>query len=340
MKGNHRFIITLIVLGFTKFSFGQFDQIDEQARVIKIKKQTIETLAGTIKQLSSDPVDQVRALYVFIATNIAYDTNAFFTGSSSAIDPNDVLHAKKAVCQGYSNLFNAVCSELNIRSHIVAGFTKGYGFNGKMDGKSNHAWIAVYLNGKWSLIDPTWGSGYLNQKGKFVASFQPRYFMIDPTLLISKHLPEDPAFQLLACPIDVKSFMLDSVSIVNKVRNCKTAHYNYNDTINMDYSVSDSLGIMRQAKRTYDFSDFGAMGAAVKVLNLAWQKAAILNDQTIRLEEKAMLVKKVMYMYQLSLTYAKKSKAGEAKSVRNSIQENIDNLKKYSVALEKAMENK
>ena len=333
------FIIILLVLSLTKLSFGQFEQIDAQARTIKIKNQSTEKLAGIIKQLSPDTLQQVRALYVFITENISYDVNAFFKGNSSAIEPNDVLNTQHAVCQGYSNLFQAVCNKLNIRSRIVAGFSKGFGFNGKIEGKSNHAWIAVYIHGKWNLIDPTWGAGHLNEKGKFVASFQPYYFMIDPTLLITRHLPEDPVFQLLPCPIDVKSFLLDSVEIVNKVRNCKTVQYHYNDTINMDYAVSDSARIMRQAKRMYDFSDFGALGAAIMVFNLASENAKILNDQTIRLEDKTMLVQEVMNMSQLSLTYAKKSKSSEAKSTKNVIQNNINNLKQYAIALDNALKN-
>lgn len=43
----------------------------------------------------------------------------------------------------------------------LSGYSKGYGYKmgQTFTGDSDHAWNAVYLDGRWHLLDSTWGSG-------------------------------------------------------------------------------------------------------------------------------------------------------------------------------------
>lgn len=43
----------------------------------------------------------------------------------------------------------------------LSGYSKGYGYKigQTFQGNSDHAWNAVYLDGRWHLLDSTWGSG-------------------------------------------------------------------------------------------------------------------------------------------------------------------------------------
>ncbi len=145
----------LLSLVWIQSASAQFDSIDQKARDLKNRRLNTEKLASEIEKQASLPLDKIRFLYVFITSNIRYDVDAFLNGKESATKPDDVLKSGKAVCQGYANLFHEVCWLLGIRSQIVSGFSKGYGFNGKMDSKSNHAWIAIYINDQWHLLDPT-----------------------------------------------------------------------------------------------------------------------------------------------------------------------------------------
>ena len=59
----------------------------------------------------------------------------------------------------------------------------------------NHAWNAVKIDGKWQLIDTTWGSGYVSD-GAYVKQFRETFFLPSPEQLAFSHFPQDAAWQL------------------------------------------------------------------------------------------------------------------------------------------------
>jgi hypothetical protein len=339
MHRNRKYLLLFILLTLSCLPVAaQFEAIDQKARELNIRGMTTKKLSAEINQEASSPLEKVRFLYVFVAHNISYDVSAFFKGKSSATEPNDVLKAQKAVCQGYANLFHEVCSLLGIRSQVVSGFSKGYGFNGKIDPKSNHAWIAVFFDDRWHLLDPTWGAGYLNQSQKFIARFEPKYFLTNPAELVTKHLPEDPAFQLLECPIDVKTFLKDSTSILATAQKCDQGKYKFRDTLQIDFSESDSLRILRQARRIANFAEFGSYNASVMLLNLAFKNSAGLNDKTTTYEQRLNNAEALLQLYQESLQFAKKSKTPESKELKTMIYNNINNIDSFIQQLKKIMQ--
>lgn len=46
----------------------------------------------------------------------------------------------------------------------VPGYSKGFGYQTgqSFSGEFDHAWNAVYLEGRWHLLDSTWGSGLVD----------------------------------------------------------------------------------------------------------------------------------------------------------------------------------
>lgn len=46
----------------------------------------------------------------------------------------------------------------------VPGYSKGFGYQTgqSFSGEFDHAWNAVYLEGRWHLVDSTWGSGLVD----------------------------------------------------------------------------------------------------------------------------------------------------------------------------------
>jgi hypothetical protein len=218
---------------------------------------------------------------------------------------------------------------MGIRSQVVSGFSKGYGFKGQIETKSNHAWVAVYVDNQWHLLDPTWGAGYLNQKQKFVAHFQPKYFLTEPAELVTKHLPEDPAFQLLECLVDVKTFLMDSLKVLAFARNCQQRNFSFADTLQAEIGMPDSLRVLNQARRISSFADFGAYNASILVLNLAHQNGDRLNDKSTPMEIKLLVAERLAGLYKISLSYARKSKAPEAKQLRQLIEGNLKNVDSF-----------
>ena len=54
----------------------------------------------------------------------------------------------KAICQGYTAVFDILCRQCELKSFIVHGYVKQ---NGQLL-ESPHAWNAVLINGKWQLF--------------------------------------------------------------------------------------------------------------------------------------------------------------------------------------------
>lgn len=139
---------------------------------------------------NSDSV-RVAKIYDWITSNIRYDFKAFWKGKPSAIGPDEVLSRKKAVCEGYARLMVALCQAQDIPAARVSGYTRNR-FSDPDEAFlfPDHAWVAVRVNGRWFLFDPTWDSGYIQwftpnfknrirrkliSKKGFSSSFRPRF---------------------------------------------------------------------------------------------------------------------------------------------------------------------
>ena len=98
---------------------------------------------------------KVQAIYNWITANVKYDY-------SHLSDPTYLLQytayaaavQKKAVCQGYANLFYRLANDAGIDCRIITG--KAY----NRDGAADHAWNIVRMeDGKYYCLDATWDAG-------------------------------------------------------------------------------------------------------------------------------------------------------------------------------------
>ena len=193
-------------------SIGQtdFSKIDQYARETPSSKtQSIEKLAAYLTKPQSER-ESVRAIYVWMAENIKYNHRVINNNRISIEQrlkkekAERVLKAKWAVCEGYSNLFQALCSAGGIACEIVTGIVKDQ--NGDIPA-IGHAWNIVRVDGQWLPVDVTWGAGGLSDENdKFVKDFKEDYFLSDPIIFVQNHLPHDPLFQLLENPINSEDF--------------------------------------------------------------------------------------------------------------------------------------
>ncbi len=181
-----------------------FSEIDNHAlSTPSSAESSISELASYLTQIAENDLEKARAIFRWIAENISYDTESYFSGRPTTYDADAMLISRKSVCEGYSNIFKALCDSAGIECVKVSGYAKGYGFEAgdTFEGKStNHAWNAVKLDGEWYLLDSTWGAGHLNGS-QYEKDFQPHYFLTPPEQFIYDHLPEDPKWQLLDDPI-------------------------------------------------------------------------------------------------------------------------------------------
>jgi hypothetical protein len=147
--------------------------------------------------------EKFRIIYRWIAENVEYKTGRKGT------DANVILKKKKAICEGFASLLEAMCASVDIRCETVVGFAKSDpGTDIPMNMKeTNHAWNAVFLAGEWHLVDVTWSSGYYDPtRRKHIQSFNPVWFIADPDFFIFTHFPENERWQLNKKPMKKRVF--------------------------------------------------------------------------------------------------------------------------------------
>jgi hypothetical protein len=153
-------------------------------------ERTVASLAKYLAGPCPTKALKARAVYCWITDRIAYDAAAFFSGRPGDQSPEHVLATREAVCDGYANLFVALCASADVGAVKLTGFAKGVGDGGP------HAWNAVLTEGGWRLADPTWGAGSLVER-RFRKEPTRSYLFVSPKLLIFTHLPADRRWQLL-----------------------------------------------------------------------------------------------------------------------------------------------
>ena len=106
---------------------------------------------------------KVQAIYNWITANVKYDYSHMndptywpqYTAYAAAVQ-------KKAVCQGYANLFYRLANDAGIDCRIITG--KAY----NSDGTADHAWNIVRIaDGKYYCLDATWDAGLKPEKYEY-----------------------------------------------------------------------------------------------------------------------------------------------------------------------------
>ena len=190
-------VLTLLIFFLPCHAFSQHDfyKVDSVARSIKYDND-IYKLTKDLTNPYEEQVFKVRSIFIWITDNIKYDyefinkekelkypecaTEAGCAQMMREWELNylkKVLKNKKAICDGYSRLFQKMCEIAGIRSEIIAGYTKTKPYQVGLAGFVNHAWNAVLLDSTYYFLDPTWAGGYCvenEETGKLVR-FEKKY---------------------------------------------------------------------------------------------------------------------------------------------------------------------
>lgn len=228
------FFLLNVIFQYTAFAqnYSKVDQI-----VLKYPKHfdSTEDLAERIEKDFSSDRDKARAIFSWMAFNIDYDFNAFLNppktqGFSYRTEQekqqklkqindnmlNKAFKSQKAVCEGFTVLFSHLASLVGLKSQVIRGDSKTRLSDiGRKNSRSDHAWNTVFLDGKWRLIDVTWGQGYYDSsKGRMAKEFAPIYFDTPPDYFFTKHFPDSGEF--MGDKLDREDF-LNGPLIYNKL---------------------------------------------------------------------------------------------------------------------------
>lgn len=210
-------VITLLLIGavaYESYSLtykpSDFAAIDERAlSVPDSAKESLKSLTLYLIADAKTDLQKFRAIWRWITDNIAYDSVSFENGVYPDADPEATFASGMGVCEGYSRLFlqMAKYAGLSKKTVQVSGVSKGGGYvpGAGFTDRDGHAWNAVQLEGKWYLLDSTWGAGIVNN-GTFEKQYNEHYFLTPPEWFIFDHFPETKKWQLLKKPITLEDF--------------------------------------------------------------------------------------------------------------------------------------
>ncbi|WP_428910646.1 transglutaminase-like domain-containing protein [Niallia sp. Krafla_26] len=164
--------------GFAQFKVDSKAEKDERdllpSRGVQSDDPKIVELANQMTGWKANDREKAKAIYDYVAQNVKYDVQKYkndeFRWDDSALK---TLELKSGVCQDYAFLVIALLRASDIEARFIEGRAGGGAFPGR------HAWVEAKVDGNWLTMDPTWGSGYL-QNDQFVAKFTDKYF--DPDM--------------------------------------------------------------------------------------------------------------------------------------------------------------
>ncbi len=216
--------------------------------------RSVPELANYFTTKIKDVHGRTRAIFAWVTLNIKYldkSDKSEIWATPEYLDlqqPEKVLENRTAVCQGYANLFQALCSATGIKSQVVVGIVKDR--SGEVM-RMGHAWVAAQINGKWHLFDPTWST----PKPGEGSQMRDKYFMMPPEKFVLNHLPDDPAWQLLEHPLREKDFRENNdVGISRLLRKKAGPVFAYKDTLQQWAAMDSAMRSFSSESRILQFN--------------------------------------------------------------------------------------
>lgn len=237
----------LLILFFSLLSIAQtnpnYAVVDAKMNAIpKTATTSTQAIATYINSNFKTENDKIRAIFYWTASNISYDVKNMLTDNSKETSLEKIENAlknKMGVCINYAEIFNDLCQKSGIECEIIQGYTQQYGIIATF----SHAWCAAKINKKWTLYDPTWGAGFVNN-GQFTKKLNNFYFNTDPNKFIETHIPYDYIWQFLNYPITNQEFY-DTKFLINKTK----AYFDFNKEIERTLSLSENDKLWESRKR-------------------------------------------------------------------------------------------
>jgi hypothetical protein len=235
------FIKTVLLLTFSLSGLAQQNVQESSFSIPASNAVSIDSLSSYIKRNFQTDSDKARAIYLWITNNINYDVPRYLARDKEPKMPAqttlEIFTSKYAVCQGYSDLFVELCSNVGIKAFIVGGYGKKNGVVSQV----GHAWVAAIIDGAWYLFDPTWGAGYVNND-TFFKRLNDNFYKVLPAKFILDHMPFDPMFQLLSYPLTNREFIEGLPASGNSV-------FNFNDSIRQHAQLTPDLQFAAALRR-------------------------------------------------------------------------------------------
>lgn len=111
--------------------------------------------------------EKVYHIYTYITNHMAYDNTQTDKNNKMVYQDGSICLLRRgiAVCEGFGNVFTALCRAQGIPATVefgvgLASFSEMMADNLSEDETCDHAWAACYVGGKWRFVDPSYDSGH------------------------------------------------------------------------------------------------------------------------------------------------------------------------------------
>ena len=230
--------------------------------------QTSQSIANYITSNFKSESEKARAIFIWVASNIRYDTQIKFPTYYYEKREDKIINAlknRKGICENYAALFTDICLKSGIKSYVIEGYTKQNGVIGAVP----HAWSAAYIDNAWYAFDLTWASGYV-MDARFYKKIDNSFYKVSPAVIINSHIPFDCIWQFLQYPITHQEFY------EGKTQQNRTKPY---------FSFKDSIQVFEKQNPTqqwissfYRIKNNGVKNAMISK-RLVYLKSKIENDR-------------------------------------------------------------
>ena len=288
---------------------GSFTSIDNRAAAIGY--YPLDILAKKLIAPYKSDDEKVRSIFYWITQHIDYDVAEYkhplfeykeiiYRSTADSLRQmkmqkkeyaEAVINKRMGICEGYALLFKLLCEQANIKAEVIRGCARsGIDMIGEPV-KENHAWNAVWLNGKWRLLDACWATGTMEgDNTTFTRKYNEYYYLTPPELFMLNHYPTDSSWILArqpATPGDFSNFphiCFDKTNrrIAGFEPEKGTVQANVGDSV--IFSLNLGTAEIKEEKRTCRVIELDSAGHFIvrpKELNIQ-KSTTVINDKNVR----------------------------------------------------------
>jgi hypothetical protein len=268
---------------------------------------------------------------------------AFEQGINLDVTPEAVLKTRNSVCQGYANLFKALCDAKKIKCYVVTGH--GEGLAARARAFDNHAWNCFQIDGKWYLAEATWAGFLYRQFGLsgIQGNTYNKFWMPNPANFVWEHLPNVPEFQLLNPVISIQDYK-QGEKHVNELASNSLTQTSIETVVflNNTLDLEEHSKNLTLAESAYQYNPNNPMTYAFALLNNVVHQHESRREKANKNNLDACIAfeKEVLKGYEKSLDLMKAVRPRDAviEKAIDTNEFNINSTKKYIADLQKMKE--
>ena len=198
--------------GIAQINVKQYENVDLYVKKLgPLPLLNLASIADTLTQNFTDNALKSRAIFSWIANNIALDPKAVRYNDNKNTLPENVILNRKTTPLGFSTLVQEMCSLADIRCLTVDGYTK---FNtdqiSEIPDELNYTWNVIQLGtspSNWYYVDAAKAAGSVDKKFTiFSPLYSDGYFFSEKNTFNLDHFPDNNAWMLGSGSKTVKAF--------------------------------------------------------------------------------------------------------------------------------------